>query len=100
MMQVLVIFSSSGRIRLPTHGASFRRHVCRQTERRSVLANCASRHCPIHTGHQDDIHCDAEPSGVILLKFRRCLHGSADDGCVFYTHTHIQFRQLLINCRF
>ena len=35
----------------------------------------------LHTGRQeDDRHCDAEASGVILLKFKRCLHCSAVAG--------------------
>ena len=35
-------------------------------------------------------HCDAEASGVIPLKFSRCLHYSAGDRCVFANRpTHV-----------
>ena len=56
----------------------------------------------LHTGRQEnDSHCDAEASGVILLNFSRYLHYSAGSGCVFVmrpTHEASRCDFVLVRC--
>ena len=51
----------------------------------------------LHTGFQENNrHCDAEASGVILLKFSRCLHWSAGDGCELPRALHTKRRVVFL----
>ena len=54
------------------------------TYTRGVISTIAVYDADLHTGRQeDDRHCDAEVSGVILLKFSHYLYCSAGGECIF-----------------
>ena len=75
----------AAKLRLPTHRASsLSLSFPTIVEKDDQFQPTVPADAILYTGRQEDYrHCEAEASGVILLKFRRCLHCSAGGRCAF-----------------